>query len=206
VNAFERLDIAVERIAEVTRARPRCGRSHEDADDVAGTIDTDSAIAFDPRPLLKQLCISGARAVVMGQVAGILHGSTELTGDLDLLWDGDDGGAASMSSAFAAVCATLADQDGTPVACDPDAFLLPKVLFTSPSASGDCCTPKLPWGALDITGVIKRAESVVGPDGVAVRYVAARDLIAMRRAIDRPKDRRRADELEALLLAHGGRT
>ena len=25
----------------------------------------------------------------MGQVAGIMHGSRELTGDLDLLWDGD---------------------------------------------------------------------------------------------------------------------
>ncbi|MEV6791442.1 hypothetical protein AB0M87_05450 [Streptomyces sp. NPDC051320] len=30
-----------------------------------------------------------ARAKVIGQVAGILHGSPELTGDLYLLWDGD---------------------------------------------------------------------------------------------------------------------
>jgi len=39
---------------------------------------------------------------VMGQVAGIMHGSRELTGDLDLLWDGDHGQAPALAAAFAA--------------------------------------------------------------------------------------------------------
>lgn len=39
------------------------------------------AIEFDPFPLLRALHRHGAEAVVIGQVAGILHGSQELTGD-----------------------------------------------------------------------------------------------------------------------------
>jgi hypothetical protein len=37
----------------------------------------------------------------MGQVAGIVHGSRELTGDLDLLWDGDRGQAPALAVAVA---------------------------------------------------------------------------------------------------------
>jgi hypothetical protein len=126
-DAFERLGAAVRRTDDLTRKRVRSGRSHDDADDVAGTIDTDSAIGFDPHPVLAGLSRSGATVVVMGQVAGIMHGSTELTGDLDLLWDGTDQQVEAMAAGFAAVDATLADQEGVPIACDADAFRLPKV-------------------------------------------------------------------------------
>jgi hypothetical protein len=87
--AISRLRAAVHRLAVQTAARARTGRSHEDADEVIGTADTDDAYGFDPLPLLQALHEHGARVVVMGQVAGIMHGSRELTGDLDLLWDGD---------------------------------------------------------------------------------------------------------------------
>lgn len=38
----------------------------------------------------------------MGQVTGIMHGSRELTGDLDLLWDGEARQADALSATFAA--------------------------------------------------------------------------------------------------------
>ncbi|MFF4038657.1 hypothetical protein [Streptomyces sp. NPDC001816] len=57
----------------------------EEADDVAGTFATDGALGFDPIPFLRALCEARSHAVVIGQVAGIMHGSIELTGDLDLL-------------------------------------------------------------------------------------------------------------------------
>lgn len=38
----------------------------------------------------------------------------------------------------------------------------------------------------------------VAPDGTTIRYLAIEDLITMRRAVGRPKDLRRAAELEAL--------
>jgi hypothetical protein len=55
----------------------------------------------------------------------------------------------------------------------------------------------LPWGDLDITGIIERADVATG-DGVVVRYVSAPDLIAMRAAAGRPKDLRRNAEMERL--------
>ena len=35
------------------RGRAPTGRSHDDADDETGTVDTDGAIGFDPVPLLR---------------------------------------------------------------------------------------------------------------------------------------------------------
>ena len=197
--AFERLDEAVARVREVTSGRARTGRSHEDADEIDGTIATDSAIGFDPRPILTEFSRRGAPVVVMGQVAGIMHGSRELTGDLDLLWTGDDMHVETMAAVFTAVRARIADQDGQAVACDAAAFRLPKVLFESQVASGDCCTPKLPWGDLDVQGIMERADVARSPDGVVIRFVSLPDLITMRRAVRRSKDQRRAAELHALL-------
>jgi hypothetical protein len=200
-SAFARLEQAVSRLAEVTAGRAPTGRSHEDADEETGTAGTDDAIGFDPIPLLRALDASSARIVVIGQVAGILHGSRELTGDLDLLWDGDARQATALAAAFASVSAELADADGFTVRCEPAAFALPKVLFRTASASGDCCTPALNWGDLPVSEFLGRCCTATAPDGLVIRYVALTDLIRMRRAVGRPKDLRRAAELAALSAA-----
>ena len=193
----DRLLDAIERTAALTSERVRSGTGHDDADDEGGTIATDDAIGFDPLPLLGALDRHGAEVVVMGQVAGILHGSVELTGDLDLLWSGIPAQLAAMSAGFAAVDAELFDDDGRPLATTADAFTRPKVDFRSANASGDCCTPALPWGGLDIRAFLDRALSTTVA-GVRLRFLQRSDLIAMRRAVGRPKDLRRAAELEAL--------
>jgi hypothetical protein len=189
----------VSRLAEQTRTRVLNGRSHCDADDTVGTYGTDDAVGFDPLPLLGALYEYGAEVVVMGQVAGIMHGSRELTGDLDLLWDGEAGQADALAVAFASVSADLTDGDRTPVRCEPAAFGLPKVLFHSTGASGDCCTPALPWGDLPIVDFLGRCQVAVS-DRFKIRYLDRADLIRMRRAAGRIKDLRRADELERLAM------
>lgn len=193
-----RLEEAVRRLGEATAGRRRIGRGHEDADDVAGTAATDDAIGFNPLPLLRTLQEHGAVVAVMGQVAGIMHGSRELTGDLDLLWDGDRRQAPALAAAFAAAGATLRDADGRPVRCEPAAFGLPKVLFRSAFASGDCCTPGLSWGDLPVAAFLTRCRVATTRDGLVVRYLDRADLIGMRRTVGRPKDLRRALELELL--------
>src|SRR5437016_5355223 len=95
-----RLSEAVDRLRRATAGRERRGLSHQDADDVAGTAETDDAIGFSPLPLLRALHEHGAAVAVIGQVAGIMHGSRELTGDLDLLWDGDPGQTPALAAAF----------------------------------------------------------------------------------------------------------
>jgi hypothetical protein len=190
---------ALSRLAEQTRGRVLTGLSHCDADDTVGTFGTDDAVRFDPLPLLRALHKYGAEVAVMGQVAGIMHGSRELTGDLDLLWDGDARQADALSAAFGSVSADLTDDDGVPVPCEPAAFGLPKVLFHSTGASGDCCTPALPWGDLPIADFLARCR-VARFDGFEIRYLDRADLIWMRRAAGRVKDLRRAAELERLAM------
>jgi hypothetical protein len=195
-SAETRLLGALRRIDESTQGRQPDGIGHDDADETLGTIASDDAIGFDPMPLLRSLDEHRAKVVVIGQVAGILHGSTELTGDLDLLWSGSPAEAHAMSAAFAAVDAHLWDDDGNELSI-PDAFELPKVQFRTATSAGDCCTPGLPWGELDMGGALNRAESaIVG--GVPIHYISRRDLIAMRLAVGRPKDLRRAEELQRL--------
>jgi hypothetical protein len=193
---LERLRTAARRTRELARNRAATGRGHEDADDDAGTIGTDGALGFDPFPLLEAFHRHGVRIVAIGQVAGIMHGSAELTGDLDLLWDGDPAHAPALAAAFTSVNAQLSDETGNPLATRPDSFLRPKVQFTSLGASGDCCTPALPWGTLDVRECLDRAITAVEPGGLEVHYVCRTDLIRMRRAIGRPKDLRRAAELD----------
>jgi hypothetical protein len=196
-EAVRRLRDAVARTAEQTRRRARTGLSHLGADDLTGTFATDDAVGFDPLPLLRALDEHGAEVVVMGQVAGIMHGSRELTGDLDLLWDGRVEQVDALVAAFARVSADLCAGDGAPVPCDRAAFGLPKVLFRSRTASGDCCTPALPWGDLPIADLLARHRIADG-DGFTIRYLDRGDLIRMRRAAGRIKDLRRAVELERL--------
>ena len=193
-----RLRLAVSQIGELTRGRAATGVSH-DADELGGvgTIASYDAIGFDPMPVLEALAQHGAPAAVIGQVAGILHGSAELTGDLDLLWSGEPGDAERMAAAFIELGADLFDEEHASVADPTTAFALPKVLFRTATAAGDCCTPRLPWRGLDVAAFLDRADSTE-IDGVVVRYVALDDLNAMRRISARPKDLRRLAELERL--------
>jgi hypothetical protein len=192
---LERLRAAVRRIRDLAPHRTETGLTHQDPDDV-GTIGTVGALGFDPFPLLDALDRSGVRVVVVGQVAGIMHGSTELTGDLDLLWDGSPDHAPALAAALTSAGARLVDDRGEPAAATPDALLHPKVPFTSPTAGGDCCTPELAWGGLRVRDMFERATTAVDPSGLKVHYVRREDLVLMRRAIGRPKDLRRADELD----------
>lgn len=197
-EALRRLRVAIEQTRRLTQDRPATGLTHEDADESVGTVGTDDARGFDPLPVLGALHEAGVRVIVIGQVAGIMHGSTELTGDLDLLWDGDPARAGRLVAAFGAVGVRLSDDDGHPIPLAPAAFLRPKVQFWTPTASGDCCTPALDWGELPMSDFLDRARTVTDPDGLEVHYLQREDLIWMRRAVGRPKDLRRADELQHL--------
>nr|WP_127895077.1 hypothetical protein [Streptomyces sp. S10(2018)] len=186
-TAVLRLRRAIARTRQETRDRVPVGRRPEDADDVRGTYATDGALDFDPFPFLRALHDAGSQAVVIGQVAGIMHGSTELTGDLDLLWDGTpDEGRALCAALAACGCTALPDLGREQVG------------YRVTGADGDLCTPALRWGELDVTPCLARAETTRDPAGFTVRYAALDDLIRMRRALGRPKDHRRADELAHL--------
>ncbi|MEV7323904.1 hypothetical protein [Streptomyces sp. NPDC093970] len=186
-TAALRLRRAVTRIEEATQDRSPSGRRPHEADDLLGTFATDGALGFDPFPLLRALHDADSRAVVIGQVAGIMHGSAELTGDLDLLWDGSPEEAHALRDALVLCgCTELPDLDRS------------HVEYRVIGASGDLCTPVLPWGPMDVTPCLTSAETTRDPAGFSIRYAALDDLIRMRRALGRPKDMRRAEELARL--------
>jgi predicted nucleotidyltransferase len=203
-SPLDRLRSAVDRITEATVTRPLTGLTHQDADDDVGTLATDDAVGFDPFPVLRALHNKGAKVVVIGQVAGIMHGSTELTGDLDLLWTGDDEDLPAVLAALEEVKAELSDEEGASIPCDKAALGLPKVLFRACGSAGDCCTSTLPWGELPVRGFIEGCAVAEDEDGLQVRYLALPHLITMRRTVARSKDRRRALELEYLLSLRRG--
>lgn len=91
----------------------------------------------------------------------------------------------------------MTDDDGNPFGREDEPFGMPKFQFRTVTAAGDCCTPALPWGDLDIEGFLRRAESAV-VDGARIHYLTVDDLITMRLAVGRPKDLRRVAELRSL--------
>ncbi|MDT0616095.1 hypothetical protein [Streptomyces lancefieldiae] len=116
-----------------------------------------------------------------------MHGSMELTGDLDLLWDGTPEQAQALRDALtAAGCPDVPELDS------------PQVPYQAADVSGDLCTPALSWGDMNVAPCLTRAVSAHAAAGFTIRYAALDDLIRMRRALGRPKDHRRANELEGL--------
>jgi hypothetical protein len=190
---IERLRIAVARIQDETRDRPANGVRHDDADGVTGTIDTDDAINFDPFPMLALMQASQVNYAVIGQVAGILHGSTELTGDLDILWDGDDVDG-RLARALDDAGVVMRAEDGAICSEARNALQGRKAYFEGIGCAGDLCTPALPWGDLDIDGFLRRRVR-----DADVQYLSLEDLIAMRRAANRPRDVRRNAEFDGLI-------
>ncbi|CAL9493428.1 hypothetical protein [Streptomyces sp. enrichment culture] len=188
-TAALRLRQAITRTEEATRTRAPTGRPPEEADALHGTFATDGALGFDPLPFLRALHEARSHAVVIGQVAGIMHGSTELTGDLDLLWDGTPAEAQALHAALT--------RAGCPA---PPDLTRAQVPYRVTGAAGDLCTPALPWGAMNVAPCLSRADTTRDPAGFTIRYAALDDLIRMRRALGRPKDHRRAAELTRLAL------
>src|SRR5260370_33655636 len=70
-------------------------------------------------------------------------------------------------------------------------------MFRSAFASGDCCTPALPWGDLPIAAFLARCQ-VAAAEGLAIRDLARTDLIRMRHALGGPTNLRGPTELGRL--------
>lgn len=200
VSPIDRLRDVCEQIRAETCDRPATGVRHHDADGETGTFGTDDAIGFDPLPMLGVMQTTGANYAVFGQVAGILHGSREPTGDLDILWDGDARDTDRIAETFTSAGVALRDEAFALVEpTDYRAALAgAKVYFEGVNSAGDLCTPRLRWGPLDVQGFLDRKLwTRAGP--LAVPYLRLEDLLTMRRAVAGIKHERRVRELERLV-------
>lgn len=165
---------------------------------------TDDAAAFDPLTALTALHEAGVRFVVIGGIAARLLGSPTVTRDLDICHARDRDNLERLAGVLTSLGARLrgAPED---VRFEPDARALARGdHFTFETNAGDLDVLGTPAGVDGYEELSRNAERVQ-LDGLEVLVASIDDLIALKRASGRPKDRVELEILGALrdeLSAH----
>ena len=153
---------------------------------------------FDPIRGLRVLDEHGVRYVVIGGVAGAIHGSPSITQDLDICYDRRPDNLERLAEALRTINAELR---GAP----PD---VPFILDARTLQRGDFFTFSTDVGPLDLLGTppgssggydaLARNAETIKLDDLTVRVASLPDLMAMKRASGRPQDRVELEILGAL--------
>jgi hypothetical protein len=153
--------------------------------------------AFDPLLALRTLVDHGVRFVLIGGYAGALRGSPVITGDVDVCHARDDENLERLAGALGSLDARLR---GAP----PD---VPFRLDARTLRAGDHFTFATSAGPVDVLGTpagTKGFADLDGDatdeviDGVTIRVASIEDLIRMKRAAGRAKDRIALEWLSAV--------
>jgi predicted nucleotidyltransferase len=156
------------------------------------TLD-DRGPSLEVRELLQTLDRHGVDFIVIGGIAGWAHGSSYPTYDLDILYAREASNLERLAAALAEIGVGLR---GAPadLPFKPDARTL---------ENGANFTFDTKWGSFDILAdaagmrdyEAMRADARLNTiEGVAVRVVSLDDLIAMKRAANRTKDKLMVEE------------
>jgi predicted nucleotidyltransferase len=148
--------------------------------------------------VLRVLSAAGVRYVLIGGLAGIVHGLARFTQDVDVVYDRDPGNIQRLVSALAPYSPYLRGvPEGLPFKWDADTVRR-GLNFTLSTA----------LGAVDLLGEVAGGGTYAAllPHAAAITYqgesclcVSLPKLIALKRAAGRPKDNEVLAELEALL-------
>ena len=153
--------------------------------------------SFDPLRALRTLVDHGVRFVLIGGYAGALRGSPVITGDVDVCYARDDENLERLAGALGVLDARLR---GAPadVSFRLDARTLragDHFTFTTSAGPVDILgTPAGTKGFADLDG--GATDEVI--DGLTIRVASIEDLIRMKRAAGRTKDRIAHEWLSAL--------
>lgn len=156
--------------------------------------------AFDPIGALRVLCEEGVKFVVIGGYAGELLGAPLITNDLDVCYERSPGNLERLARALVRMNAKLR------VAKVEEE--LPFILDARTLAAGDSFTFVTDLGSLDVLGtpsgttgypdlVLRAKEQAVSGD-LRVPVVDLGDLMRMKKASGRTKDRLQLEVLSAL--------
>jgi len=147
---------------------------------------TSDDLRFDPRAILEILRRHDVRFLVVGGIAGRLHGSARMTEDLDICYSRTTDDLDRLAAALAELDISLRGADpGLPFR--PDARTLRSGLnFTFDTRYGpfDCLGEASGYTYEVLVPNAERAQL----DGLDVLVVSLDDLIRMKRAAGRPQD------------------
>jgi hypothetical protein len=152
---------------------------------------------FDPAPIIELLAERGVDFVVIGGVAGAVHGSAYVTFDLDVAYAREPENLERLASTLRELGAKLR---GAP----PN---LPFLLDAETLAAGGNFTFSTPFGSLDVLAYPEGAPpyerlcesaAILELRGRRIRVASLDHLIAMKEATGRPRDVERAQELRLI--------
>jgi hypothetical protein len=135
--------------------------------------------------------------VLIGGLASQVHGSPSLTGDVDICFALDGENLTRLSGALASLSAIRRGLDTTITAPLDERALRAGDVFTLSTRYGDLDLLAHPDPRLDFPSLIGRSIAAE-IFGVTVRVAGLDDLMAMKRAAGRPKDRIELEILGAL--------
>lgn len=152
---------------------------------------------YDPIPPILALSDADVDFVVIGGIAGQLHGSARLTFDLDVAYERSDANLEKLAAVLRLLGAHLR---GAPLD-------VPFQLDARSLKAGGNFTFETQYGSVDILAFPEgappyerlRSDAIVGDvRGRRVLYASIDHLIAMKQAAARPKDKSDAMELKGL--------
>jgi hypothetical protein len=152
---------------------------------------------FDPIGMLKVLDRHRVRYVVIGGFAGRFWGSNSITNDLDICYARDKKNFEALASALRELAARLR---GAP----PD---IPFLLDAKTLEAGDHFTFETSLGPLDCLGTplasggyrdLIQGSTTMNVEGVEVPVASLEDVMRLKGAAGRPKDRAELEILAAL--------
>jgi hypothetical protein len=144
----------------------------------------------------------GVRYVVIGGLAGILHGSPLVTFDADICPEPGQANLEKLAAALREIGARIRTSEvpaGLPFACDA-AFLAPVALLNLVTEFGDLDLSFQPSGTGGFGDLVTRALTMRVKDW-DIRVASLEDVIRSKEAAARPKDQRSLPVLRQLLEA-----
>lgn len=157
-----------------------------------------SSRQFDPVHILRRLDAHGVRFVLIGGLAAKAHGSPTLTVDIDICYARDPENLERLASVLGELGSVLR---GAPrdVPFHPDRRTIERGdTFTLTTDYGDLDILGTPSGVSGFDELIANAEEAEVEKGLIVPVASLDDLIRMKRAAGRPKDRVELEILGAL--------
>lgn len=147
--------------------------------------------------ILERLVARGVDFVVIGGIAGVLHGASRATFDLDVCFATDAANLEALGEVLVGLDARLKGvAEKVPFTADAETLRRVEVL-TLDTAAGELDVLARPSGAPRYD-VLRRRADRYDLGGFSVLVASLDDLIAMKQAGGRPKDRADMDELETI--------